>query len=59
MGDQKRGDDAADHAPRPDHEERAKPPGPGGQPQDAPNYDKTTDGGRALDEEDVSSANDE
>lgn len=59
MGDQKRGDDAADHAPQPKHEERAKPPGPGGEKQDAPNYDKTTDDGQALEDKDVNSANDE
>ena len=55
MGDQKRGDDAADHAPRPGGDPKPPPSGK----QDAPNYDKREDGGRAVPVEDISSANDE
>ncbi len=54
-GDQKRGDDAADHAPRPGGDPPATPKGK----QDAPNYDKREDGGRAVPVEDLDSANDE
>lgn len=57
MDDQKRGDDAADHAPRPDDEPASKKQ-PSGL-QDAPNYEDRTDGDRAIKREDVSSANDE
>ena len=55
MDDQKRGDDAADHAPRPG----GKAPKPAKGKQDAPNYDAREDGGRDVPVEDVSSANDE
>ena len=55
MDDQKRGDDAADHAPRPGGE--AKKPETG--KQDAPNYDEREDGGRDMPLGDISSANDE
>ena len=53
----KRGDDAADHAPRPTEpkvEER-----PESREQEAPNYDVTEKGGRSIKVEDVNSANDE
>ena len=55
MDDQKRGDDAADHAPRPGGDPKPTEKGK----QDAPNYDKREDGGRGLDVGDVNSANDE
>jgi hypothetical protein len=55
MDDQKRGDDAADHAPRPGGE----PQKPKSGMQDAANYDERDDGGRAIPDEDLSSANDE
>ena len=55
MDDKTRGDDAADHAPRPG----GNPPKPDKGKQDAPNYDEREDGGRAIPEEDLSSANDE
>jgi len=60
MDDQKRGDDAADHAPRPGGKPGKHPPGtsPSGK-QDAPNYDERADGDRAVPTEDLSSANDE
>ncbi len=57
MIENKRGDDAADHAPRPvkpDTEGRPKSP-----EQEAPNYDVTQKGGRSIEVEDVNSANDE
>ena len=57
MIENKRGDDAADHAPRPvkpDAEHR-----PEGRDQEAPNYDVTRKGGRSIEVEDVNSANDE
>ncbi len=57
MDDQKRGNDAADHAPQPGRE-ADKETSKNGR-QDAPNYDDRTDGGRAIKREDVSSANDE
>lgn len=50
MGDQKHGDDAADHAPRPGGD----PAKPGKGKQDAPNYDR-----REIEVEDVNPANDE
>ena len=52
-----RGDDAADHAPRPVEpkvEER-----PESREQEAPNYDVTDKGGSSIKVEDVNSANDE
>ena len=52
-----RGDDAADHAPRPVEpkvEER-----PESRDQEAPNYDVTDKGGSSIKVEDVNSANDE
>lgn len=56
MDDIKRGDDAADHAPRPAKDEKPAPPSG---KQDAPNYAEREDGGRALPAEEISSANDE
>ena len=58
MPDQKRGDDAADHAPRPKEGIDGKTPQVP-EKQDGPNYNKITDGGRAMKDEDLSSANDE
>ncbi len=53
----KRGDDAADHAPRP---VEPKTEGrPESREQEAPNYDVTEKGGRSIKVEDVNSANDE
>ena len=63
MGEQqKRGDDAADHAPRPTVDakvdgEKAKPGVPDG--QDGANYRDLKDGKRAVPLEDMNSANDE
>ena len=52
-----RGDDAADHAPRPT---QPKPEdAPRSRDQDAPNYDVTDKGGRSIKVEDMDSANDE
>ena len=56
MDDVKRGDDAADHAPK---SEKGEVPGSPQDTQDAANYDDRTDGGRALETDDVSSANDQ
>lgn len=59
MDDMKRGDDAADHAPRPkDEDKREAQREANDNRQDAPNY-KRTDKGQAIRDEDVSSANDE
>ncbi len=54
MDDKKRGDDAQDHAPK-------SPTGavPPGDKQDAPNYEKRTDKGEAIEVENLNSANDE
>ena len=52
-----RGDDAADHAPRP--VEPGKEERPESLDQEAPNYDVTDKGGRSIKVEDVNSANDE
>ena len=52
-----RGDDAADHAPRP--AERKTREKPEGREQEAPNYDVTEKGGQSIKVEDVNSANDE
>ena len=57
MSDVKRGDDAADHAPKPS--DKAKPPENGSDKQDAPNYKNAVDGGRAEPVDGMSSANDE
>ncbi len=57
MIENKRGDDAADHAPRPvtpDREDRRE-----SRDQEAPNYDVSQKGGRSIEIEDVNSANDE
>lgn len=56
MDDQKRGDDAEDHAPKPDRS-KAKPSA--AEKQDAPNYKERADEGRAIEVENVNSANDE
>ena len=56
MADQHRGDDAADHAPKP-NAPRDVPPVP--DKQDAPNYKTKVDGGRAEPVETLNSANDE
>lgn len=58
MAEQKRGDDAADHAPKHDPA-KSKDRTSEGRKQEAPNYDKRVDDGRAVATEDVSSANDE
>ena len=58
MGDQKRGDDAADHAPRPVRNGAEKPE-PASDKQDSPNYADREDGGRAVPTESINSANDE
>ena len=52
-----RGDDAADHAPRPTEPKGEKTPE--SREQEAPNYDVTEKGGRSIKVEDVNSANDE
>lgn len=57
MSDVKRGDDAADHAPKPT--QTGKPSETESGKQDAPNYNNTVDGGRAEPVEDMNSANDE
>lgn len=54
MTDHDRKTDAGDVAPRP--ERKAETPA---RKQDAPNYDDTVEGGRALPTEDINSANDE
>ena len=57
MSETKRGDDAADHAPRP--VEPRKEDRPESREQEAPNYDVTEKGGSSIRVEDVNSANDE
>lgn len=59
MSEQKRGDDAGDHAPKPLQQDHAEPQQT--KKQDAPNYRdrKKTEDGKAIKLEDVSSANDE
>ncbi len=52
-----RGDDAADHAASAANPTRPRPEAP--KPQDAPNYDRAIDGGRAEPVENLNSANDE
>ena len=52
-----RGDDAADHAPRP--VERKTEDKPESREQEAPNYDVADKGGASIKVEDVNSANDE
>ena len=52
-----RGDDAADHAPRPVEPKVGDKPE--GREQEAPNYDVTEKGGQSIKVEDVNSANDE
>ena len=52
-----RGDDAADHAPRP--VERKTEDRPESREQEAPNYDVTDKGGSSIKGEDLDSANDE
>lgn len=56
MTDTKRKTDAADVAPRPFDEPASKPMP---RKQEAPNYDDTVEGGRAIPTEDINSANDE
>jgi hypothetical protein len=56
MSDVKRGDDAADHAPKPDSSD-AKPPASSDK-QDAPNHEDRVDGGRAEPVETINAAND-
>ena len=56
MDDKTRGDDAQDHAPKQPASNR---PAEDDKKQDAPNYDKRTDQGRAIKVDDMSSANDE
>jgi hypothetical protein len=59
MDDEKRGDDAGDHAPRPRESEPQRQQKPPAARQDAPNYEQTTDGGRAIESGNLTSANDE
>lgn len=61
MVDDKRGDDASDHAPRPDHTaaDKGKPATPDSGRQEAPNYAERNDGGRGVPAENLNSANDE
>ena len=62
MGEQqKRGDDASDHAPKPKTGETGSSGKPGkiSDKQDGSNYDDLEDGGRAVPVEDMNSANDE
>ena len=56
MEDKQRGDDAQDHAPKPNSGASAAPPS---DKQDAANYEKRTDKGEAIEVENLSSANDE
>ncbi len=53
--DTKRGDDAQDHAPQPTGSKSQ----PADNRQDAKNYKDRTDGGEAIEVENMSSANDE
>jgi hypothetical protein len=57
MSDVKRGDDAADHAPKPS--DKDSDPKATSDKQDAPNYKDAVDGGRAEPVDGMSSANDE
>jgi hypothetical protein len=57
MSDVKRGNDAGDHAPKPNQSD-AKPPASSDK-QDAPNYKDRVDGGRAEPVEKINAANDE
>ncbi|WP_158807141.1 hypothetical protein [Beijerinckia sp. L45] len=57
MNDVKRGDDAADHAPKPD--DKRTPTDKSSEKQDAPNYKTAVDGGRAEPVDGMNSANDE
>ena len=60
MPDFKRGDDAADHVPKPSEaQQKPKGDGPLAARQDAPNYDSQLDDGRAEPVEAMNSANDE
>ena len=61
MGEQqKRGDDAADHAPKPNTGGApGAEAGTAADKQDAANYDELKDGGRAVPTENMNSANDE
>ena len=62
MADQRRGDDAATHAPKPrDGASRPSNDRTSGAParQDAPNYDRRIDGGLAEPTDALNSANDE
>ena len=57
MSDVKRGDDAADHAPKPS--DKDSDPKATSDKQDAPNYKNAVDGGRAEPVDGMNSANDE
>lgn len=57
MSDVKRGNDAGDHAPKPNQSD-AKPPASSDK-QDAPNSKDRVDGGRAEPVEKINAANDE
>ena len=57
MTDVKRGDDAADHAPKPKQSD-AEPPASPPNKQGAPNGKDRVDGGRAEPVENVTAAND-
>ena len=60
MTDLKRGDDAADHAPKPPAPKpKVESGGALSEKQDAPNYNVRVDGGRAEPVETMNSANDE
>ena len=59
MPDMKRGDDAADHAPKlPEPKKGVEAGGALSEKQDAPNYNVRVDGGRAEPVETINSAND-
>lgn len=59
MSEQKRGDDAEDHAPRPKAATSDKAPQKPPPEQGAANYQRRRDDARAIEPEDLNSANDE
>lgn len=59
MSEQKRGDDAGDHAPRPQAPASDKAPPKPPPEQGAANYQRRRDDARAIEREDLNSANDE
>ena len=56
MDDKKRGDDAQDYTPASSARTKAVPPS---NKQEAENYEERSDGGQAIEVENLSSANDE